>query len=134
MVHSNFNVRNLKFKIELTTYFTGPRRRIDGNFFGSDTILAQLRDKPPRRRVGLVSSAGPPPRGGALVLGESGEEVGQVTSGCPSPCLKANVAMAYVPRAMSKTGRTLQLQVRSKTVEAKIVKMPFIPHKYFSHS
>ena len=113
---------------------TGGRRRQEGGFPGSDIILGQLRDKPPRRRVGVVSRAGPPLRGGAVVVGEVGEEVGRVTSGCPSPCLKTNIAMAYLPRALSKTGRTLQLRVRTRTVEAEIVKMPFVSHQYYSRS
>lgn len=81
-----------------------------------------------------MSSSGPPPRNAAEVLNKDGEVVGKVTSGCPSPCLKQNIAMAYVPRALSKTGRALQLRVRSKTVEAEIVKMPFVSHKYYTGS
>ena len=79
-----------------------------------------------------MSSSGPPPRNAAEVLNKNGEVVGKVTSGCPSPCLKHNIAMAYVPRALSKTGRALQLRVRSKRVEAEIVKMPFVSHKYYT--
>jgi aminomethyltransferase len=108
------------------------RRRKEGGFLGSDVILSQLKNKPPRRRVGLISHSGPPARGGAIIMDQEGEEVGHVTSGCPSPCLKINIAMGYVPRALSKAGRTLQLKIRTRVVEAEIVKMPFIPHKYYS--
>lgn len=78
-----------------------------------------------------MSHAGPPARGGAVVTDAAGEEVGQVTSGCPSPCFKANIAMAYVPRALSGAGRTMQLRVRNRTVEAEIFKMPFVSHQYY---
>ena len=79
-----------------------------------------------------MSSGGPPPRAGAEIVNEEGEVVGRVTSGCPSPCIRSNIAMAYVPRAISKKGRVLKVKVRSKTVETEIVKMPFVPHKYYS--
>lgn len=81
-----------------------------------------------------MSHSGPPPRGEAAIFDMEGEEVGRVTSGCPSPCLKTNIAMGYVPRGISGTGRTVQLKVRSRTVEAKITKMPFVPHQYYSRS
>lgn len=99
---------------------------------GSDVILSQLKNRPPCRRVGLLSHSGPPARGGAVIMNQGGKEVGHVTSGCPSPCLKTNIAMGYVPRSLSKTGHTLQLRIRTRVVEAEIVKMPFVPHKYYS--
>lgn len=122
------------FSINSYLLFTGSRRRKEGGFPGSSVILAQLKDKPPRRRVGLVSHTGPPPRGGAAIIDMEGNEVGQVTSGCPSPCLKTNIAMGYVPRGLSGAGRPVQLKVRNKTVEAEITKMPFVPHQYYSRS
>ena len=56
---------------------------------------------------------------------------GQVTSGCPSPSLKQNVAMAYVATAFSKAGTPLQLEVHKKKIPANNVKMPFLPTNYF---
>lgn len=56
---------------------------------------------------------------------------GHVTSGCPSPSLKQNIAMAYVTSEFSKRGTPLQLQVYKKLVGAEVVKMPFVPTKYF---
>ena len=118
--------------ITLVVITIGGRRRKEGGFMGSDVILSQLKNKPPRRRVGLLSHSGPPARGGALIMDREGEEVGHVTSGCPSPCLKTNIAMGYIPRALSKTGCKLQLKIRTSVVDAEIVKMPFVPHKYYS--
>lgn len=112
----------------------GTRRRKEGGFPGSDSILAQLRDKPALRRVGLVSHTGPPARAGAVILNEEGEEVGHVTSGCPSPCLKNNIAMGYVLRHLSKAGHRLKIKVRNKTLDTEITKMPFVQHKYYSNS
>ncbi|CAI8010893.1 Aminomethyltransferase, mitochondrial [Geodia barretti] len=53
------------------------RRRKEGGFLGSDVIRSQLKNKPPRRRVGLISHSGPPARGGAIIMDQEGEEVGK---------------------------------------------------------
>lgn len=59
------------------------------------------------------------------------EFLGHVTSGCPSPSLKQNIAMAYVTSEFAKPGTSLQLEVYKKKIEAQVVKMPFLPTKYF---
>lgn len=58
--------------------------------------------------------------------------IGEVTSGCPSPCLKMNVAMGYVDAAFAKNGTAIQVEVRKKAVPATVSKMPFVPTKYYS--
>lgn len=58
--------------------------------------------------------------------------VGEVTSGCPSPCLKMNVAMGYVDASFAKNGTAIQVEVRKKAVPASVSKMPFVPTKYYS--
>jgi len=106
------------------------RRRTAADFPGAAMILAQLKDKPTRRRVGLVSE-GPPARAGTAILSPDGTQVGTVTSGGPSPSLKHNVAMGYVAAAYAKTGTSLQLQVRKQRVPTKVTKMPFVPSQYY---
>lgn len=58
--------------------------------------------------------------------------LGEVTSGCPSPCLKKNVAMGYVETSFSKVSTPVQVEVRKKMVPATISKMPFVPTNYFT--
>ncbi len=58
--------------------------------------------------------------------------LGEVTSGCPSPCLKKNVAMGYVDAAFVKNGTAIQVEVRKKAVPATVSKMPFVPTNYYS--
>lgn len=119
-----------------------PKDRRSGErsgFNGAETIIPQLTPKSKggaglsRRRVGLVVE-GAPAREGAEVVDESGNAIGRVTSGCPSPTLKKNIAMAYVRDGMHKAGTELQVVVRGKTRKAIVTKMPFVPSKYHKSS
>lgn len=110
----------------------GPRRKAEGGFLGSNTILRQLKKKPQRKRVGVIFSQGPPARNGASVLDSSMVNIGKVTSGCPSPTLGSNIAMAYVNRQFSKTGTKVNIEVRKKIYDAEITRIPFVPTNYFT--
>ena len=105
-------------------------------FNGAETILPQLTPKSKggagvsRRRVGLIVE-GAPAREGAEVVDSEGNAIGKVTSGCPSPTLKKNIAMAYVADGMHKANTELQVVVRGKKRKAVVTKMPFVPSKYY---
>jgi len=102
------------------------------NFLGARPILQQLAAKSwAKRRVGM-SVQGAPAREGARVFARGGAEpVGVVTSGTFSPCLKAPIAMGYVPTALMADGSLLDIEVRGKKVPAVVTKMPFVPTRYF---
>jgi aminomethyltransferase len=113
-------------------------RRENGGFLGSDTILAQLKTPKnggtgvKRRRVGFVINDKAPAREGSkIVNAESGEEIGVVTSGSPSPSLGKNIAMGYIKNGLHKSGTEVGLVVRGKTRKAVVSKMPFVASKYF---
>lgn len=59
------------------------------------------------------------------VLDNSGREIGYVTSGCPAPFLKKNIALAYVPPAFAEIGSTLNVEIRGQAVAAQVVPTPF---------
>ncbi|CAL8251354.1 unnamed protein product [Arctogadus glacialis] len=118
--------------VEATLVWTiGKRRRQARDFPGADVIVPQIKAKTARKRVGLVST-GPPVRPHTPILGPDGKVIGEVTSGCPSPCMKKNVAMGYVEAAFAKNGTAVQVEVRKKAVPAVISKMPFVPTNYYS--
>lgn len=70
--------------------------------------------------------------GGANIYDADGNKViGKVTSGCPSPSLKMNVAMGYVERDFGKNGTAVKLEVRKKLYDAEVTKMPFVKANYY---
>ncbi|XP_048462201.1 aminomethyltransferase, mitochondrial-like [Rhincodon typus] len=118
--------------VEATLLWTiGKQRRAAADFPGAEIILRQIKEKTKRKRVGLTS-AGPPVRQHTPILNLDGKVIGEVTSGCPSPCLKQNIAMGYVDTEYSKPGTPLKVEVRKKIVDATVSKMPFVPSKYYT--
>ncbi|KAI8876906.1 hypothetical protein K501DRAFT_231237, partial [Backusella circina FSU 941] len=116
--------------IEAGLTWTIPKsRRETGGFLGADKILPQLKNGVSRRRVGLLIE-GAPARGGAEILSKEGEVVGVITSGCPSPILKKNIAMGYIKNGLHKKGTEVDVKVRNKIQKGVISKMPFVPANY----
>ncbi|XP_007982415.1 aminomethyltransferase, mitochondrial isoform X2 [Chlorocebus sabaeus] len=109
----------------------GKRRRAAMDFPGAKVILPQLKGKVQRRRVGLMCE-GAPMRAHSPILNMEGTKIGTVTSGCPSPSLKKNVAMGYVPCEYSRPGTMLLVEVRRKQQMAVVSKMPFVPTNYYT--
>uniref|UniRef100_A0A8C8S086 Aminomethyltransferase n=1 Tax=Pelusios castaneus TaxID=367368 RepID=A0A8C8S086_9SAUR len=109
----------------------GKRRRVAMDFPGAAIIVPQIKGKVKRKRVGLTS-VGPPIRAHMPILSPEGRPIGEVTSGCPSPCLKKNVAMGYVESEHSRAGTVLAVEVRKKSCPALITKMPFVPTRYYT--
>ncbi|KAF2003212.1 glycine cleavage system T protein [Amniculicola lignicola CBS 123094] len=117
------------------SWIIGKDRRAKGGFHGDSIILNQLKKKSEgggvsRRRVGFIIE-GAPAREGAEVVDAAGEKIGNITSGCPSPTLKRNIAMGYIKDGLHKSGTEVQVVVRGKKRKAVVAKMPFVASKYF---
>ncbi|HEY0627626.1 MAG TPA: glycine cleavage system aminomethyltransferase GcvT [Allosphingosinicella sp.] len=106
------------------------RRRGEGGFPGWHRIIQEIENGAIRRRVGLAVEGRQPVREGAMVVDAEGNEVGKVTSGGFSPILEAPIAMAYVPAALAEEGAAISVAQRGKIFQAKVVPMPFVPHRY----
>lgn len=115
------------------TWAIGKRRRAEGGFLGAEVILKQIADGPSIRRVGILA-VGPPARSHSEIQNEKGENIGEVTSGGFSPCLKKNIAMGYVKSGNHKNGTKVKIVVRGKSYDGAITKMPFVPTKYYKPS
>ncbi len=108
----------------------GPRRRADWAFPGGGVIRDQIEHGSPCLRVGIRPDGRAPARAGTAILAEDGSPAGTVTSGGFAPSLNAPVAMGYVRRDLAALGTALQLQVRGRALPARVVRLPFVPHRY----
>jgi aminomethyltransferase len=99
-----------------------------GDFVGRDPLVAQRDAGVPRKLVGLVVE-GRIGRPHSAVLSD-GVAVGEITSGSRGPSIEQNVALAYVPTALSKLGTRLQVDVRGKLADAVVSKTPFYTRPY----
>jgi aminomethyltransferase len=103
-------------------------------FHGHETISRQYSDwkQVPRRRVGFTIEKGAPAREGAEIVDPAtGEVLGKITSGCPSPTLGTNIAMGYIKSGFHKAGTEVAVKVRGKTRQATVAKMPFVKPNYW---
>ena len=112
------------------TFAINKRRRVEGRFAGALRIMAELENGPIEKRVGFEVEGRQPVREGALVLDGEGNEVGKITSGGFSPSLRRPIAMGYVAAPFADEGTALKLEQRGKLFDARVVPMPFVPHRY----
>jgi aminomethyltransferase len=95
-----------------------------GDFLGRDALRRRKEDTKRPIRVGLELEGKRIAREGARVFLEDGE-VGRVTSGTFSPTLEKAIAMALVLPALSAVGSAVQVSVRGKPEQARVVPLPF---------
>ena len=106
------------------------RRRSAGDFPGADIILRQLQDGPERKLVGIRPEGRAPAREGTVIEDSSGQRIGEVTSGGFGPTVGGPIALGYVRAQHAAPGTALQLSIRGKPHPAKVVELPFVPHRY----
>lgn len=96
------------------------------NYNGKEIIMNQLTNGVAKKLVGLEMLDKNIARHGYEVY-YNGEKVGHITSGCVSPSTGKNIALAYVKNLSEICiGTTIQVMIREKLHDAKIVKRPFI--------
>lgn len=95
-----------------------------GDFIGRERLAKQKEEGPTRRLIGFEMSERGIARDGQDVL-FAGGRVGTVTSGSPAPYLKKNIGFAYVPVEFAIEGQEIQIDVRGRAVNAKVVRTPF---------
>jgi aminomethyltransferase len=109
----------------------GKRRRAEGGFPGAATILRQLAEGTSRKRVGIRPDGRAPAREDTEIVDDGGNRLGKVTSGGFGPSLGGPVAMGYVASEHAVEGSALQLLVRGAPRLARIVRLPFVPTRYY---
>ncbi|CAB3399064.1 unnamed protein product [Caenorhabditis bovis] len=115
-------------------FVVAKRRRETMDFPGAEIIVNQLKEKSwPKRRVGLIAQPGRAPRSHLPLIDPLDNcTIGFVTSGCPSPCLGKNIAIAYVDKSHSKVGTKFVVDFGAKQSGVEVVKMPFVPTRYYT--
>jgi aminomethyltransferase len=96
-----------------------------GDFIGRAALERAKSAGLSRTLVGLEMIERGIARDGYCCCNEKGETIGVVTSGSPSPTLCKNIALAYVPPAMSTIGTSVYVEIRSQKARAQVVSTPF---------
>jgi aminomethyltransferase len=108
----------------------GKRRRAEWDFPGAAAIRDQFEHGAHRLRVGIRPDGRAPARAQTEIVAGDGTAAGTVTSGGFSPSLSAPIAIGYVRKDLAFDGAPLHLIVRGKSLPARVVSMPFVPHRY----
>ncbi len=132
-----YDIDNATTPVEAALEWSIPKSRRTGGsrgggFIGADIVLAQIAEKPQRRRAGLRPMGRAPVRSGARIYFDetSTTPIGQVTSGGYGPSLMAPIAMGFVERAAAQPGTRLFAEVRGSRHAARVAPLPFFPHRY----
>jgi len=96
-----------------------------GDFIGRAALEDAKSAGLTRTLVGLEMVERGIARDGYCCCNEVGETIGVVTSGSPSPTLGKNIALAYVPPAMSAIGTPVYVEIRGQKAKAQVVTTPF---------
>ncbi len=95
-------------------------------FVGREALLEiQASGGPKRKLVGLEMIERGIGRDGYPVFSLDSARIGEITSGSPSPFLKKNIALAYVPVDYTALDTEVAVEIRGQMVKAKVVAVPF---------
>jgi aminomethyltransferase len=94
-------------------------------FTDSALLKEQKEQGVTRKLVGFEMIDRGIPRHDYIVMDATGNSIGKVTSGTQSPSLQKAIGMAYVKPEFSKEGSEIFINIRDKSIKAKVVKAPF---------
>jgi aminomethyltransferase len=100
-----------------------------GEFVGS-AALNDLKSNYTRRLVAFEVTGKGIARGGYAVHDTTGNPIGVVTTGMPSPTFGKPLGIALIARAEASEGNQIDIIVRDKPVRAVVVKYPFYQSRY----
>ena len=100
--------------------------KFDKDFVDKETFAKQKAEGVTRKLVGFEMQERAIPRHDYLVVDAEGKEIGKVTSGTMSPMKNIGIGLAYVAKPHFKVGSEIFIQIRNKSIPAKVVKLPFV--------
>jgi aminomethyltransferase len=95
-----------------------------GDFIGRAALQRQKESGVTRKLIGFEMTGRGIGRDDYEVFA-AGLPAGWVTSGGPSPTLKKNIGMCYLPADRAKPGQPIEIMIRGQAVEAVTVSLPF---------
>ncbi len=95
-----------------------------GEFIGRTALHQQKERGVERKLVGFEMTGRAIPRQGYPLHAE-GTVVGQVTSGTYGPSMNKGIGMGYVRKPYAQSGTPLEVDVRGRFAQARVVKLPF---------
>ena len=109
-----------------STAQTGPNWvvKLNHDFIGRAALMRDQGLELPRLTALILDDRGIPRHGYPLMSG--GLEVGHITSGTLSPCLKKGIAMGYLEPGSTAPGTPLTVAIRDMRVPAHVVRPPFV--------
>ncbi len=96
------------------------------NFIDRDKMEVLKAEGVKRRLVGFKMIDRGIPRHEYKLASLEGVEIGHVTSGTMSPCLKIGIGMGYVAAEYAKVGTQIAVVIRDRLIKAEVVKLPFV--------
>lgn len=100
--------------------------KFNKDFVNREVLLQQKEQGVVRRLVGFEMIDRGIPRKDYRVLDASGNIIGEVRSGTQSPSLDKAIGLAYVQSSFKSLGTEIYIEIRNKSLRAKVVKIPFL--------
>jgi aminomethyltransferase len=95
------------------------------NFVNHEALAKQKADKSARKLVAFEMVEKSIPRHDYEIVDDNGNIIGKVTSGTMSPSIGKGIGMGYVSSEFSNIDTEIFIQIRKKSMPAKVVKLPF---------
>ena len=95
------------------------------NFIGREFLIDQKGNCIKRKLMPLILEGRAFPRKD-YKINKNGGSIGQITSGTISPILNKPIALGYVDIEYAKPDEEVEVEIRNKTFNARITKLPFV--------
>lgn len=96
------------------------------DFINADNLKKQKEAGVEKKLVGFILQERGIPRSHYPIVNESGETIGEVTSGTQSPSMGVGIGLGYVKTAYASPGTTIYVSIRNKNIPAVIEKLPLL--------
>jgi len=100
--------------------------KLNTNFTNVDYLRKQKESGLQRKLVGFEMIDRGIPRHDYAILNAEGHNIGKVTSGTQSPSLGKAIGMGYVTLENASLDTEIYVEIRGKSLKAKVVKIPFL--------